>query len=47
MAYANNPRGYQAMLNAAKAIGLAAQDLLSQSELRGQVKAEWQRQQGD
>ena len=38
---ANQPRGYQAMLNAAKAVALTASDLLSQPALLAAAKAEW------
>jgi amidohydrolase len=38
---ANSPRGYQAMLHAAKALALTAYDLLTQPELLAAAKAEW------
>jgi amidohydrolase len=38
---ANSPRGYQAMLCAAKAMALTAYDLLTQPEFLAAVKAEW------
>ena len=39
---ANRPRGYQTMLNAAKAMALTACDLLTQSDFLAAVKAEWE-----
>ncbi len=38
---ANSPRGYQAMLNAAKAMALTTYDLLTQADFLAAVKAEW------
>jgi metal-dependent amidase/aminoacylase/carboxypeptidase family protein len=38
---ANRPRGYQTMLNAAKAMALTVYDLLTQPEFLAAVKAEW------
>jgi amidohydrolase len=42
---ANQPRGYQTMLDAAKAMALTASDLLTQPDLLEAVKAEWARHQ--
>jgi amidohydrolase len=38
---ANSPRGYQAMLHAAKAMALTTYDLLTQPEFLAAVRAEW------
>jgi metal-dependent amidase/aminoacylase/carboxypeptidase family protein len=38
---ANRPKGYQTMLNAAKAMALTAYDLLTQPDLLSAAKAEW------
>lgn len=43
---ANSPRGYQAMLNAAKAMALTTYDLLTQPAFLAAVKAEWAQGQG-
>jgi amidohydrolase len=43
---ADRPRGYQTMLNAAKAMALTAYDLLTQPELLAAAKAEWARGRG-
>ncbi len=40
--HADSPRGYEAMLQAAKAMALTAYDLLSEPELLEAVKAEWE-----
>jgi hypothetical protein len=42
---ANRPRGYQTMLDAAKAMALTASDLLTQPALLAAAKAEWAREQ--
>jgi amidohydrolase len=42
--YANHPRGYQTMLNAAKAMALTAYDLLTQPDFLAAAKAEWAQQ---
>lgn len=42
VAHANSPRGYQAMLQAAKAMALTTYDLLTQADFLSAVKAEWQ-----
>ena len=42
---ANSPRGYQAMLNAAKAMALTTYDLLTQPDFLAAVKAEWAQRQ--
>jgi metal-dependent amidase/aminoacylase/carboxypeptidase family protein len=39
---ANRPRGYQTMLNAAKAMALIAYDLLTQPDFLTAAKAEWE-----
>jgi metal-dependent amidase/aminoacylase/carboxypeptidase family protein len=38
---ANRPRGYQTMLNAAKALALTAHDLLTQPDFLAAAKSEW------
>jgi metal-dependent amidase/aminoacylase/carboxypeptidase family protein len=38
---ANRPRGYQTMLNAAKAMAFTAHDLLTQPDFLAAAKAEW------
>jgi hypothetical protein len=38
---ANRPRGYETMVNAAKAMALRAYDLLAQPEFLADARAEW------
>jgi len=42
---ANRPRGYQTMLDAAKAMALTAFDLLTQPDLLAAAQGEWARNQ--